>query len=546
MVDEFSRINADIDIDIMTASMKDQYFGDVDMLHQRFTTQLRKLASRWHVHGSSLLTDLRPVMTQLIDAHRSNLHDRAHWTSESLQRTVVSLSSWVVIPADHFPSPSLSRPAPPLQLLRLPQPLPRPTRLPLTPNPHPTTADPVPAADGATTHTPAPVTTGHMTSRHGDAPPGEHATPAGQRPPHTPATVPGDLTTPPFPSAHSPQRRSPQRQSPAPRTKDPQRAPDTHTSHAQKSSSRRRNQSWGHAPQGHSTHSWGKHSRSTSNTGNWSNPGKLQSWQQQPAATTPACPLSLHLPRTKTHRAHHIPTASGSIYGEASWTQPRLIHCEFPHLGSWGSWTRSQPWTSPEWNKPRPFLMNLDPALPPLQTDLLAECWELRTMDMADPIPFEASFYHLLGRESQGMVFATTWFPRPHPWPVAGGDPEAGSGIASHHAVMFVHGTTPDRVRRMSYENQIRPAAWRPENHDYPSFGCYAQDSLQPRHVRPAFAELHYWKVSAWSHRFWGTALCQSTQDLGVRGKPRGPAQRTATLCMPPRQEMVPSLHMPC
>ena len=45
MVDGFSRINADFDIDIMTASMKDQYFGDVDMLHQRFTTQLRKLAS---------------------------------------------------------------------------------------------------------------------------------------------------------------------------------------------------------------------------------------------------------------------------------------------------------------------------------------------------------------------------------------------------------------------------------------------------------------------------------------------------------------------
>ena len=33
IVDEFSRINADIDIDIMTAYMKDQYFGDVDMLH---------------------------------------------------------------------------------------------------------------------------------------------------------------------------------------------------------------------------------------------------------------------------------------------------------------------------------------------------------------------------------------------------------------------------------------------------------------------------------------------------------------------------------
>ena len=104
MVDEFSRINADIDIDIMTAPMKDQYFGDVDMLHQPFTTQPRKLARRWHVHGSSLLTDLRPVLTQLIDAHRSNLQDHAHWTSASLQRTMVSLSSWVVIPADHFPS----------------------------------------------------------------------------------------------------------------------------------------------------------------------------------------------------------------------------------------------------------------------------------------------------------------------------------------------------------------------------------------------------------------------------------------------------------
>ena len=73
MVDEFSRINEDIDMDIMAASMKDQYFGDVDLLHQRFTTQLRKLARRWHVHGSSLLTDLRPVLTQLIATHRSNL-----------------------------------------------------------------------------------------------------------------------------------------------------------------------------------------------------------------------------------------------------------------------------------------------------------------------------------------------------------------------------------------------------------------------------------------------------------------------------------------
>ena len=104
MVDEFSRINTDIDMEIMAASMKDQYFGDVDLLHQRFTTQLRKLARRWQVHGSSLLADLQPVLTQLMDTHRSNLQDPAYWSSTSLQRTVASLSSWVVIPADHFPS----------------------------------------------------------------------------------------------------------------------------------------------------------------------------------------------------------------------------------------------------------------------------------------------------------------------------------------------------------------------------------------------------------------------------------------------------------
>ena len=103
MVDDFSRINADINVEIMAASMKDQFFGDVDLLHQRFTTQLRKLARRWHVHSSGLLSDLQPVVTQLMETHRMNLQDRAYWSSTSLQRTVASLSSWVVIPADHFP-----------------------------------------------------------------------------------------------------------------------------------------------------------------------------------------------------------------------------------------------------------------------------------------------------------------------------------------------------------------------------------------------------------------------------------------------------------
>ena len=53
ILDEFSRINADIDSDIMAASMTDQYFGDVNKLQQRFDMQLRKLARRWQVQRSS-------------------------------------------------------------------------------------------------------------------------------------------------------------------------------------------------------------------------------------------------------------------------------------------------------------------------------------------------------------------------------------------------------------------------------------------------------------------------------------------------------------
>ena len=156
----------------------------------------------------------------------------------------------------------------------------------------------------------------------------------------------------------------------------------------------------------------------------------------------------------------------------------------------------------------------------------LAECWELRT------IAFDPSFYHLLGRESHGMVFATTWFPRPHPWPV-------GRSLVSHRAVMYVHGTTPDRMRRMSYENMIRPAAWRPENHDYPSFGCYAQAT--PTACNPDTSGQLLQNFTIGKSQLGAIAF---GQDLGVRGKPRGPAQRAAPLCMPPRQEMVHSLQV--
>ena len=104
ILDEFSRINADIDSDIMAASMKDQYFGDVNKLQQRFDMQFRKLARRWQVQRSSFATNYQPVLTELFAEHRSNVQDRAHWTSASSQHTARALSSWVVIPADHFPS----------------------------------------------------------------------------------------------------------------------------------------------------------------------------------------------------------------------------------------------------------------------------------------------------------------------------------------------------------------------------------------------------------------------------------------------------------
>ena len=104
VLNEFQRINADIDADIMSASMKDQYFGDVDKLQLRFTLQLRKLARRWKVQGSSFEADSRPILSELFDQHRCTVQDQARWTSESLQPTARALTSWVVIPADHFPS----------------------------------------------------------------------------------------------------------------------------------------------------------------------------------------------------------------------------------------------------------------------------------------------------------------------------------------------------------------------------------------------------------------------------------------------------------
>ena len=331
--------------------------------------------------------------------------------------------------------------------------------------------------------------------------------------------------------SRSPRHRSHHRHSPAPRATTSHRP--THTTHdstswrtsgkdsnkSQWSSSHWRNQSWGHPPQ--NKNRWDMHHHGASHTAHRNNQDKRSSWSLQHHGQQPH-PTS----RTGHHNTSLPPHPAPAAAFTSTPPPPPRPTLATPHppqppfddtddldpppseadinatttsdnrwLDLWRNvmdTAKTDPLRVPtprelgeldplpaldisRMEQTKAILMNLDPALPPSHADLLAECWELRTMNTDDPIPFDPSFYHLLGRESHGMVFATTWFPRPHPWPVAGGDPEAGSGTASHHAVMYVHGTTPDRVRRMCHENMIRPAAWRPENHDYPSFGCYAQ-----------------------------------------------------------------------
>ena len=67
-------------------------------------TQLRKLARRWHVHGSDLLPDLQPVVAQLMETHRINLQDQAYWSSAYVATHCCLFVFMGSIPADHFPS----------------------------------------------------------------------------------------------------------------------------------------------------------------------------------------------------------------------------------------------------------------------------------------------------------------------------------------------------------------------------------------------------------------------------------------------------------
>ena len=291
--------------------------------------------------------------------------------------------------------------------------------------------------------------------------------------------------------SRSPRRRSSPRRSPAPKTTAPHRAPQTHTSQgstswrtsgwdtdkSQRSSPRWWNQSWGHQPQSHNASSWGKHRHSTSNTGNWSSQDKRQSWPQQHprhqpqapscaghnnASTPPSPAPAAAFPTPPPRPAPPHPSPQHPL-DDAKDLDPPPSKAE-PGTNSDNQWldlwrsvmdtAKTDPMRVPtprelgelgplpaldisRMEQTNTILRILDPALPPSHADLLAECWELRTMDMDEPIAFDPSFYHLLGRESHGMV--TTWFPRPHPWPVPGGQPEAGSSFPSRCHVCTRH-----------------------------------------------------------------------------------------------------------
>ena len=82
----FDEINT---LNVTSASMKDNCFGDVETLRARLALQIRKLSRRWN---------------ELLKEHSHNIQQDLFWTAETLQHTARALKPWVVIPAPHFPS----------------------------------------------------------------------------------------------------------------------------------------------------------------------------------------------------------------------------------------------------------------------------------------------------------------------------------------------------------------------------------------------------------------------------------------------------------
>ena len=66
--------------------------------------KIRRLACRLRLQTLTFLTDIQVILQEIIDEHHSNLTSSSRWTSDMIIPTVSILKTWVVTPADHFPS----------------------------------------------------------------------------------------------------------------------------------------------------------------------------------------------------------------------------------------------------------------------------------------------------------------------------------------------------------------------------------------------------------------------------------------------------------
>ena len=219
--------------------------------------------------------------------------------------------------------------------------------------------------------------------------------------------------------SRSPQRRSPQRHSPAPRTTAPHRAPQTlprfhfpahfRMGHRQVSqvlstlvepivgtpTAEPQYKPLGQAPPQHQQHRQLEQSGQATvlaTAATWATTAPpIPCWPQQrqhapypctrggfanplpalhlpnPPPNTPWMTLKTWIPLRRRQSSTQTPTTGGLIYGEASWTLPRLTQCEFPRPGSWGA--------GPAMEQTKAILTNLDPPCHLSQNAGNCETW---------------------------------------------------------------------------------------------------------------------------------------------------------------------------
>ena len=104
ILSHFESVFSEIDHDVMAASMKDQYYGSSEKLLAQLRQKVCRLACRLRLQTSTFLTDIQVILQEIIDEHHCNLISSSRWTSEMITPAVSILKTWVVTPADHFPS----------------------------------------------------------------------------------------------------------------------------------------------------------------------------------------------------------------------------------------------------------------------------------------------------------------------------------------------------------------------------------------------------------------------------------------------------------